>query len=48
MPLHEKFILNIRGGTSYNQINLKIFNVLTGTILCEKSAGPFGSIHVKN
>lgn len=48
VPLHERFTLKIRNGSSYNQINLKVYDSLTGTVLFEKSAGPYGSISVRN
>ncbi len=46
--LHKEFYIKIRNGSGYNQVNLKIFNSLTGDMIFEKSAGPYETISVKN
>ena len=46
--LHERFTLKIRNGSSYSQINLKVYDALTGSVLFEQSAGPYEAISVRN
>jgi hypothetical protein len=48
IPLKENFTIYIRNGSGYNKINFKIYNSLSLESVFEKSAAPYGSIHVRN